>query len=118
MHLSYNGGSKVLPVDDEFWPKLMSGGHGLDDGALLSRGEVAADWTQWEMHPAGDEIVMLLSGKVDFVLAVDDTDKVVSLEGPLSFVVVPAGVWHTVRVHEPGEAVFITPGRGTQHRPL
>jgi hypothetical protein len=26
-------------------------------------------------------------------------------------------VWHTADVHEPGDAVFITPGRGTENRP-
>ena len=25
--------------------------------------------------------------------------------------------WHTADVHEPGSALFITPGRGTEHRP-
>ena len=29
----------------------------------------------------------------------------------------PPGVWHTADVHEPGEALFITPGRGTEHEP-
>jgi hypothetical protein len=29
----------------------------------------------------------------------------------------PAGVWHTCDVHEPGRALYITPGRGTEHRP-
>jgi hypothetical protein len=32
-------------------------------------------------------------------------------------VVNPRGVWHTVDVHEPGQALFVTPGRGTEHRP-
>jgi hypothetical protein len=30
----------------------------------------------------------------------------------------PPNVWHTARVHEPGRALFITPGRGTEHRPV
>jgi hypothetical protein len=30
----------------------------------------------------------------------------------------PANVWHTARVHEPGSALFVTPGEGTGHRPL
>ena len=31
---------------------------------------------------------------------------------------VKGNVWHTTIVHEPGEALFITPGAGTEHRPL
>jgi hypothetical protein len=29
----------------------------------------------------------------------------------------PRGVWHTADVHEPGKGLFVTPGRGTEHRP-
>ena len=29
----------------------------------------------------------------------------------------PPGVWHTADVHEPGDALFITPGEGTEHKP-
>ena len=118
MHLSYTGSAKALPVDEQFWPKLMSGAFGLDDGRLFSRGSMDATWKQWEMHPAGDEIVMLLSGVVDFVLELDGGEQIVTLDAPMSFVVVPAGVWHTARVHEPGEAIYITPGKGTEHRPI
>lgn len=118
MHLSYTGTTKPLPFDDEFWPKISSGGFDLDDGRLLSRGSMDTTWKSWEMHPAGDEIVLLLRGVVDFVLEVDGAEKVVTLDEPMSFVVVPAGVWHTARVREAGEAIFITPGKGTENRPV
>jgi len=26
------------------------------------------DWDHWEMHPAGDELIVLLSGSIDFRL--------------------------------------------------
>jgi hypothetical protein len=32
-------------------------------------------------------------------------------------VVVPRGTWHTAKVLEPSEALHITWGEGTQHRP-
>jgi hypothetical protein len=28
----------------------------------------------------------------------------------------PPGVWHTADVHEPGRGLFITPGKGTEHK--
>ena len=31
--------------------------------------------------------------------------------------IVPKGVWHTATVHEPSEALHITRGAGTRHRP-
>jgi hypothetical protein len=41
---------------------------------------------------------------------------VVQLRGKSS-IVVPRGVWHTANVIEPGEALHITWGAGTAHRP-
>jgi hypothetical protein len=35
---------------------------------------------------------------------------------PGDYVLVPRGIWHTVRVHTPSSVLFITPGEGTQHR--
>jgi mannose-6-phosphate isomerase-like protein (cupin superfamily) len=32
--------------------------------------------------------------------------------------VVPRGVWHRGIVRQPGELMFITPGAGTEHRPV
>jgi hypothetical protein len=31
---------------------------------------------------------------------------------------VPRGTWHTTKVHAPSSMLFITPGEGTQNRPL
>ena len=33
------------------------------------------DWTTWEIHPNGDEIVYLLSGEVEFILEQTGTDR-------------------------------------------
>jgi mannose-6-phosphate isomerase-like protein (cupin superfamily) len=76
-----------------------------------------ADWRQYEMHPAGDEVVVLLSGAVTFVLEEAAGERRVALK-PHQACVVPRGVWHRAIVDEPGAALFITRGAGTQHRPL
>jgi quercetin dioxygenase-like cupin family protein len=47
----------------------------------------------------------------------DGAEHVVELR-PGQAVINPAGVWHTARVHEPGVALFVTPGRGTEAKPL
>jgi mannose-6-phosphate isomerase-like protein (cupin superfamily) len=59
----------------------------------------------------------VLSGEIDFVLQQGDEERVVPL-GAGTGVVVPRGTWHTARVRTPGEALHITPGAGTRHRPL
>ena len=75
-----------------------------------------ATWTTWERHPSGDEVVVLLSGRVDLVQDLDGVEHVISLRPGLA-AINPRGVWHRSVVFEPGDALFVTPGAGTEHRP-
>ena len=89
----------------------------LDEGRLVGLYRFEESWTSWEMHPAGDELVFALSGAVELVLQEAGGDRTIALgagEGTL----VPKGVWHTARVRTPGHVLHVTPGTGTQHRPL
>jgi quercetin dioxygenase-like cupin family protein len=87
------------------------------DGRLVCISPQSETWDSWERHPAGEELVLLLSGRVDVVQELEDGEHVIALR-PGQALINPANVWHTARVHEPGTALFITPGRGTEHRPL
>ena len=87
-----------------------------NEGRLVCLMPQEATWDSWERHPAGEEVVILISGRVDLIQEIDGEERVVPL-GPGQAVVNPPGVWHTARVHEPGQALFITPGRGTEARP-
>jgi len=58
----------------------------------------------------------LVSGKAELVQDLDGTERRATLTAGQA-VVNPRGVWHTADVIEPGRALFITPGRGTEHRP-
>ena len=86
------------------------------DGRLVTLGRQDVPWDSWERHPAGEEIVVLVSGRVDLIQEIDGEERVVALT-PGTAVINPRNVWHTANVHEPGDALFITPGRGTEHRP-
>ena len=88
-----------------------------DEGRLVCVLPQEATWDTWERHPAGDEVVVLLSGRVDLIQEVEGTQRVVELRAGEAMVN-PRNIWHTTLVHEPGEALFITPGTGTEHRPL
>ena len=44
---------------------------------LVSSFAFAADWTTWEMHPAGDEIVCLLTGRATLVLERQGGEEIV-----------------------------------------
>ena len=76
-----------------------------------------------ELHPDGDELLFLVSGRVDVILEEGGDQDTIGVERvqPLAAgeaMVVPRGVWHRVEVREPSRLVHITPGPGDAHRPL
>jgi quercetin dioxygenase-like cupin family protein len=75
----------------------------------------AETWTQWERHPAGDELVVQLAGRSILIQDLPGGENRLEL-GPGQAVINPKGVWHTADVVEPGTALFVTPGVGTEHR--
>lgn len=87
-----------------------------DEGRLVLVSSHGPSWTHWERHPAGDELVVVLSGRVTLVQERDSGEERLEL-GPGQATVNARGVWHTADVHEAGQALFVTPGRGTEHRP-
>ena len=123
--LEPDGMAILLPGGGDFWRQLMSGDAtdpgirrlmGSEKGRLLSALSMGADWTNWEMHPAGDEILFMLEGKAAFVLELPDGLKKIDLNAG-RLLVIPKGVWHTAKVSEASRLLAITAGQGTQHRP-
>ena len=75
------------------------------------------------MHPDGDELLFVLSGRIDVILEDGGDREHVGAERVEEVhagqaIVVPKGVWHRVDVREPSRMVHITPGPGDGHRPL
>lgn len=116
VHLATDGTGVAVENTPDFWPALMSGQRRYD-GRLVIASRLTEDMTHWEMHPVGEELLILLSGAVDCVLEKGGEERVVSLEAGQACLV-PRGAWHRLRVREPGELVFVTYGEGTEHRPL
>jgi uncharacterized cupin superfamily protein len=115
-------GATATPLVDFQWTPEQLADYGArfaadgDEGRLVMIGPMAESWTTWERHPAGEEVVVLLSGRADLLQEVDGEHRRHALTAGQA-IVNPAGVWHTADVHEPGQGLFITPGRGTEHRP-
>lgn len=86
------------------------------EGRLVMAFETCETWDTWERHPAGDEVVICLSGRLTMIRQIDGRPEPVEL-GPRQAMINPAGVWHTADVPEPGWFLTITPGLGTEHRP-
>jgi len=70
-----------------------------------------------EMHPDGDELLYVVSGRFNVTLELDTEGRDIELRTGEALVV-PRGVWHLVAVQEPGQLVHITPGPGGDHRSL
>lgn len=114
--LEDNGDAIPVAVSDRFFEQLESKFGDFKGKRLISHFTFDKDWDVWEMHPAGDEFVCLLSGQVDLILEQSGVEHTVQLSMPGSYVLVPRGIWHTAKVHTPSSMLFITPGERTQNR--
>ncbi|WP_028102038.1 cupin domain-containing protein [Pseudoduganella violaceinigra] len=118
LHLGPEGSAVPLEVNASFWDDLTSGAFAhLGPGRLVSTYDFNEDWGGWERHPAGEEVVLLLTGALEFVLETEAGPRKVELKQPGQFLLVPRGTWHTANVAQHARVLFITPGEGTEHRP-
>ena len=69
-----------------------------------------------EVHPDGDEILYVISGKLR-VTGESEPNAAIEL-GPGDACIVRRGEWHRVSVLEPTQLIYITPGPNGDHRPL
>lgn len=116
VHLTSGGAAEQLEGGERFWSRPESQLDHFGRGWLITEFECSADWPNWEMHPEADEFVYLLSGSAVMLLEQPHGLQEVPLSGR-GAVIVPKGTWHTARVRQPSRMLFVTMGRGTQHRP-
>jgi mannose-6-phosphate isomerase-like protein (cupin superfamily) len=115
--LDAEGGARTTPGGAAFWEALMGGRMpDVERGRLVTIGESTESWSNWEMHPQGEELIVLLEGRVDFVLDEGGSERVITLDRAGRSLVIPRGTWHTARVSAPARMLFVTAGAGTQHR--
>jgi len=114
--------SRVLAVEGFAWDRGVLEAYGAavaEDGAegrMVMVFEDSRSWDSWERHPAGDEVVICLSGRMTVIQEIGGEHELVEL-GPYEATINPSGVWHTADLHEPVRFLTITPGQGTEHRP-
>lgn len=107
------------PFDGMAWYEGYGQRHDADgvEGRLVSAYYFAESWDSWEMHPAGDEVVICIAGSMVLTQEFPDGRIDTVRLGPGDYAINPPGVWHTADVEHPASAIFITAGEGTQHRP-
>ena len=87
-----------------------------EEGRLVQLFSFSENWTSWERHPLGDEVVICTAGEVTLIQEMSDGVQKVTLRAG-DYAINPRGVWHTADVAGPATALFITAGQGTEHRP-
>jgi len=100
------------------WYDDYAARHAADgaEGRLVSLHSFDAPWPMWEMHPAGEEVVLCITGAMTLIQECDGAERAISL-GAGEYAINPRGVWHTADVAAPATALFITAGLGTEVRP-
>ncbi len=69
--------------------------------------------SEWERHPNGDEVVMVLEGTTTVVLLTNAKEERYFLAGN-ELIVIPVGVWHRFEGSERLKVMTITP-QPTEH---
>jgi mannose-6-phosphate isomerase-like protein (cupin superfamily) len=67
-----------------------------------------AGTSEWERHPVGDEVVMVVDGETTLVLVVDGVERPQTMSrGDL--IVVPRGTWHRFETPEAVKVLTVSP---------
>ena len=117
IRLKNNAHAERIPVTPEFWPDLISGRLGdFHHEYLVTHLSFTEDWTTWEIHPNGDEIVILVNGSAEMIMEIADGEVSQSLQNPGDFAFVTSNTWHTANITSPCSMIFITAGEGTLNK--
>lgn len=86
------------------------------EGRLVSMHTFSTSWDVWEVHPEGSEVVLCTAGSITLIQELAQGKQQCIVLHPGEFAINGPGVWHTADVQDTTTCVFITAGRGTQHR--
>jgi mannose-6-phosphate isomerase-like protein (cupin superfamily) len=113
VHLGPDGRAEAQRIDPDFWANVDQSA--FASGRMLAVFEMDEDWSTWERHPDGEEVLSLLSGAMTMVLETPQGVARIALK-PGDTLIVPLGVWHTAEVRELSKLLAITEGAGTKQR--
>ena len=124
MPLQFGLGRSLIGLDREGEVRLVpweSGPPPRIDGYVvgLTRSEPGSPPRHaGERHPDADEVLVLISGRIEVLLEEKEGDPTTYEVGPGEAFVVPKGLWHRLVALEPTQLLHITPGPHGEWRPL
>ena len=104
-----------LPGGPEFWKTVDR--NAAAGGLLVTATTASGNSRHWEMHPNGDEALVLLEGEARIVFERPAGDEVHAM-APGTTLIVPQGTWHRAETQRGYRMLYMTFGIGTQHKPL
>ena len=121
IHLGLGAKAEVEPAftGEMAWYETYAQRHGADgiEGRLVTMHTFAKPWEMWEMHPDGSEVVLCVAGELTLHQQGANGGSLIVSLSPGQYAINQAGVWHTADAQGLVTVLFITAGRGTQHRP-
>ena len=114
--LSPDKKAAIEASDATLYQRLENSYNGFVGHELIACHEFETDWESWEVHPHGDEVVLLISGEVTFTLNTEAGQINITLHEQGQNLIVPKGVWHTAQTSKKAKILCITPGPGTQQK--
>ena len=109
--------NRITPLagGPDFWKTVDR--NAAAGGLLVTASAATAGSRHWEMHPNGDEALILLDGDARIVF-----ERPAGLEphemSPGDTLIVPQGTWHRAETRSGYRMLYMTFGSGTLHRPL
>ena len=110
---AFSPDERAMQWYEDYWARHAGDGA---EGRLVGRYRFSENWTNWEMHPAGAEVVICIEGTMTLIQEIDGETVRTTLEAG-EYAINPPGVWHTADIAGHATGLFITPGVGTHHRP-
>src|SRR6185369_13156868 len=102
-----NGRVTPMTVGAEFWRTI--GKNPNAGGTLVTVAAGDGDWKHWEMHPCGDEVLIVLEGEVRMIFERADREDGFDLSAGATLIV-PAGTWHRAVGQKQLRMLFMTYG--------
>ncbi len=115
LFLDGKGGVQVVPNGPDLYTRVKADTTLGDTMVTLGVGSGKSS-SHWEMHPAGEEILVILSGSRVIHFEHPDGRRETLNARAGEAVIVPRGVWHKTEAPEGSRILFITYGRGTTHK--
>nr|CAA6806210.1 MAG: Cupin [uncultured Thiotrichaceae bacterium] len=114
--MSPDKSASIEALDSSLYQRLNDNYAGFKGHELICCYEFNKDWGNWEIHPKGDEIVVLLSGNAEFVIELETEQRSVTLENMGDYAIIPKKTWYTIRTQTKTKILFISPCEGTESK--